>query len=81
MLNGYITSKTLVNPREQAYINLDSLLSDTIAPKAKKVKGAETASPTAPVEFMKRDELTKRILEQMQSWYGVKVPGKDPIVK
>ncbi|KAJ7789564.1 eukaryotic translation initiation factor SUI1 family protein, partial [Mycena olivaceomarginata] len=27
MLNEYITSKTLVNPREQAYINLDSLLS------------------------------------------------------
>ncbi|KAF7356792.1 Eukaryotic translation initiation factor SUI1 family protein [Mycena venus] len=81
MLNKYITSKSLVNPREQAYINLDPLLSDAIAPKTKKAKGAETAPAPPVVEFMKRDELTKRILEQMQSWYEVKAPGKDPVVK
>ncbi|KAJ6542735.1 eukaryotic translation initiation factor SUI1 family protein [Mycena capillaripes] len=81
MLNEYITSKTLVNPREQAYINLDSLLSNTIAPKAKKVKGTETAPAAVPVEFMKRDELTKSILDQMQSWHEVRAPGKDPATK
>ncbi|KAJ6526619.1 eukaryotic translation initiation factor SUI1 family protein [Mycena vulgaris] len=79
MLNDYITAKGLVNPREQAYINLDSLLSVTIAAKVKKRKGTEPA-PT-PVEFMKRDELTKNILEQMQSWHEVKAPGKEPVVK
>ncbi|KAF7331157.1 Eukaryotic translation initiation factor SUI1 family protein [Mycena sanguinolenta] len=81
LLNNYITSKALVNPREQAYINLDSVLSDTVAAKAKKTKGTETAPAAAPVEFMKRDELTRAILEQMQSWYEVTAPGKDPVVK
>ncbi|KAJ7041154.1 eukaryotic translation initiation factor SUI1 family protein [Mycena alexandri] len=87
LLNEYITAETLVNPREQAYINLDSLLSDTVTPtpKAKtktKGKGTETsAAAAAPVEFMKRDELTKGVLEQMQSWHEVKAPEKDPVVK
>ncbi|KAJ7657881.1 eukaryotic translation initiation factor SUI1 family protein [Mycena polygramma] len=82
MLNNYITFNTLVNPREQAYINLDSLLSTTIAPKPKKVKkGTESVPAATPAEFMKRDELTKRILEQMQSWHEVRVPKQDPVVK
>lgn len=83
MLNEYITSKALVNPREQAYINLDPLLSDTIAPKVKgKSKGKETETlPPAAVEFMKRDELTKNILENMQPWHEVKAPGKESVVK
>ncbi|KAJ7717576.1 eukaryotic translation initiation factor SUI1 family protein [Mycena metata] len=84
LLNEYITTNALVNPREQAYINLDSLLSDTVTPKTKtKTKGKGTVTPVAaaPVEFMKRDELTKSILEQMQSWHEVKAPGKDPVVK
>ncbi|KAJ7468669.1 eukaryotic translation initiation factor SUI1 family protein [Mycena latifolia] len=78
MLNDYIAVKGLINPREQAYINLDPLLSGTIAAKVKK---GET--PAAAVEFMKRDELTRNILEQMQPWYEVKAPssGKEPVVK
>ncbi|KAJ7737885.1 eukaryotic translation initiation factor SUI1 family protein [Mycena maculata] len=83
MLNEYITSKALVNPREQAYINLDPLLSGAIAPKVKsrsKGQGTET-SPAAAIEFMKRDELTKGVLEQMQPWHEVKAPGRDPVVK
>ncbi|KAJ7482215.1 eukaryotic translation initiation factor SUI1 family protein [Mycena galericulata] len=82
MLNDYITSKALVNPREQAYINLDPLLSGAITPKVKtKSKGQEATPPVAPVEFMKRDELTRNVLEQMQSWHEVKAPGKEPVVK
>ncbi|KAJ7353685.1 eukaryotic translation initiation factor SUI1 family protein [Mycena albidolilacea] len=81
MLNEYITSKTLVNPREQAYINLDSLLSGAVAPKAKKAKGTEPAPTAAPIEFMKRDELVKSILEQMQAWHEVRARGKDAVVK
>ncbi|KAJ7260911.1 eukaryotic translation initiation factor SUI1 family protein [Mycena haematopus] len=80
MLNEYITSKALVNPREQAYINLDTVLSAAIATKVKKAKGTETA-PAVAVEFMKRDELSRAILEQMQSWYEVAAPGRDPVVK
>ncbi|KAJ7056989.1 eukaryotic translation initiation factor SUI1 family protein [Mycena amicta] len=77
LLNEYITSKSLVNPREQAYISLDALLSNAIASKSKKGKGPETA----PAEFMKRDELTKHVVEQMQPWHQVRAPGKDPVVK
>ncbi|KAJ7147279.1 eukaryotic translation initiation factor SUI1 family protein [Mycena filopes] len=80
MLNDYIAAKGLVNPREQAYINLDSLLADTVTQKTKAKKGTETPAVVA-VEFMKRDELTKSILDQMQSWHEVKPPGKDPVVK
>ncbi|KAJ7793012.1 eukaryotic translation initiation factor SUI1 family protein [Mycena olivaceomarginata] len=70
MLNEYITSK-----------NTDSLLSGAVAPKAKKAKGTEPAPTAAPIEFMKRDELVKSILEQMQAWHEVRAPGKDAVVK
>ncbi|KAF7329716.1 Eukaryotic translation initiation factor SUI1 family protein [Mycena kentingensis (nom. inval.)] len=76
LLNAYITANALVNPREQAYINLDALLTDTIAAKGK--KGKEIA---APEEFMKREELTKRVLEQMQAWHEIIAPGKDAVTK
>ncbi|KAJ7145797.1 hypothetical protein C8R44DRAFT_755904 [Mycena epipterygia] len=83
LLNEYITSNALINPREPAYINLDPLLSETITQKAKgKSKGKELETPPpAAVEFMKRDELTKNILEHMQPWHEVKAPGKEPVVK
>lgn len=32
-------------------------------------------------KFMKRDELTKSVLEKMQSWYEIRVEGKDPVTK
>ncbi|KAK7055104.1 eukaryotic translation initiation factor SUI1 family protein [Favolaschia claudopus] len=78
MLNGYINEKALVNPREQAYINLDPLLSEVVAPKVKKAKATE---PSEAIEFMKREEMTKKVLDQMQCWHEVKAPGKDPVVK
>ncbi|KAJ7279119.1 eukaryotic translation initiation factor SUI1 family protein [Mycena rebaudengoi] len=83
LLNGYITTNALVNAAEQAYINLDARLAAVVAPAPKiknKFKGQDAREPP-PVEFMKRDELTKNVLQQMQAWYEVKAPGKDPVVK
>jgi len=83
IVNDYITSRNLVNPQIQAYINLDPLLASCIS-SGKSAKGkskGKEPETREEVEFMKRDELTKAILDKMQSWYEVKVEGKDPIVK
>lgn len=82
VINDYITSKNLVNPREQAYINLDALLVSCVSATPSKGKSKEKETATQEkVEFMKRDELTKGFVGKMQSWHEVIVEGKEPIVK
>jgi len=71
MLNGYIGSHNLVNPNDQSYINIDALLSSTLSSKM----NAE------PLEFLKRDELTRRLVNKMQAWYEISAEGKEPVVK
>ncbi|TFK37567.1 hypothetical protein BDQ12DRAFT_736100 [Crucibulum laeve] len=79
LINEYIASHNLVNAREQAYINLDNLFLSCIVSKSKgKSKGEEPANVP---EFMKRDELTKKVVEKMQSWYEVRADGKDLVCK
>ncbi|CAK5270936.1 unnamed protein product [Mycena citricolor] len=73
-VNEYITSNGLVNPRDQAYINVDPVLSHVIAPK----KGKGEAS-IAAVEFLKRDDLMRQVVEQMQPWHEITAPGKEPV--
>ncbi|KAF8064203.1 eukaryotic translation initiation factor SUI1 family protein [Lyophyllum atratum] len=81
VLNSYISSNSLVNPREQAYINLDERLYNCVSSKAKgKSKGKDGEKEPGPMEFMKREELTKAILDRMQSWYEVS-DGKDVVRK
>lgn len=82
MLSSYIASKQLINPHDQAYINIgdDALLAECIAKKPSKSKKdkAKNQDPEidAQVEFLKRDELTKKVLDKMQSWYEIKKPGE-----
>ncbi|KAG5643116.1 hypothetical protein DXG03_001542 [Asterophora parasitica] len=80
-LNSYISANSLVNAQEQAYINLDEALFNCVSSKAKpgKSKGMESIE-SGPAEFMKREELTKAILERMQSWYEVS-SGKEVVRK
>ncbi|KAF5391975.1 hypothetical protein D9757_003244 [Collybiopsis confluens] len=86
LLNTYITAKQLVNPHEQAYINLDEVLVGCISlssgsgggKKSKsKIKDKEQAEGPPPsvgtTMFMKRDELTKEIVESMQPWYEIRI--------
>ncbi|ESK85165.1 eukaryotic translation initiation factor sui1 family protein [Moniliophthora roreri MCA 2997] len=84
LLNAYIASKELVNKHEQAYINLDGLLVACVSAKASQGKGKkarEAGQPEEDVEFMKRVDLTKKIVERMQNWYIVSVEGKDVVPK
>ncbi|CAA7262134.1 unnamed protein product [Cyclocybe aegerita] len=83
MLNGYIAAKSLVNQNDQAYINLDDLLFACVAAKGSKgkAKAKDAAEPEPPSQFMRRDELTKSVVDKMQPWYGVRAEGKEPVTK
>ena len=82
LLTSYITTHNLVNPREQAYINLDDLLYSFVSAKSKgKAKSKDLEPEPTMSKFMKRDELVRAVLEKMQSWYEIRVEGKDPVTK
>ncbi|KAK7061050.1 hypothetical protein VNI00_000785 [Paramarasmius palmivorus] len=83
LLNAYIASKELVNKHEQAYINLDELLAACVSAKAPqgKKKAKDTDVAEEDVEFMKRADLTKKVVERMQTWYTVSIEGRDPVTK
>lgn len=82
LLNSYITAHNLVNPRDQAYINLDDLLYSCVSVQGKAAgKGRATESDAAPTRFLKRDELAKNIVSRMQSWYEIRADGRDPVTK
>ncbi|KAG6916814.1 hypothetical protein DXG01_005196 [Tephrocybe rancida] len=78
VVNSYIASNSLVNAREQAYINLDEPLIKCISYKIKG-KGKDEGASTSP-EFMRKDELTKAIVDRMQTWYEVS-DGKEVVRK
>lgn len=70
IFNEYVSSKQLVNAREQQYINIGE---DTALSLAVSNKNEDTP------EFLKREETLKRIRDNMQSWHEVRVEGQDPI--
>lgn len=82
IVNSYIVSKDLINPHDKAYINLDDTLRHCVQSKAPKTiskassknKNNEKATvldDPLESEFLKRDELFRRIIERMQNWYEV----------
>ncbi|KAL5525212.1 hypothetical protein ACEPAF_9081 [Sanghuangporus sanghuang] len=76
-LNIYITQHSLVNPNQQQFINIDALLAGVLASKG---GGGGGGSADVP-EFLRCDELLKRLVEKMQAWHKVELDGKDPILK
>ncbi|KAG7087712.1 hypothetical protein E1B28_013659 [Marasmius oreades] len=82
LIDAYITSQDLVNKYERAYINLDPTLLSCVSAKSqgKSKKGAED-NAQQEVEFMRRDELMIKIVDKMQSWYGVVAEGKEMVTK
>ncbi|KAG5730257.1 Ligatin [Termitomyces sp. T112] len=76
-VNSYIAANSLVNLREQAYINLDEPLIDCISSKVKR-KTKDDGGAQAPLEFMRRDELMKQIADRMQNWYEIS-DGKEVV--
>lgn len=91
LLNNYFTSQQLINQRDHAYINLNDPLLACIASRSSGESGKKAsksgkniaerlaAEEKSSREFMKRDELMKKIVEHMQSWYEVKAEGKDTV--
>lgn len=72
-----------MNPNDQTYINLDDSLRICFVTKVQgkgKAKGGDD-SEELNLEFMKREELIKRVIGKMQEWYEVSVADKDRIRK
>ncbi|KZP08878.1 hypothetical protein FIBSPDRAFT_252198 [Athelia psychrophila] len=66
---GYIVAHALISPSYQSYINLDALLRSTIAAKG----------DTEALEFIKRDELTRREVGKTQPWRESAIDGKEQV--
>ena len=65
-----MTAQSLVNARQQQYVNIDPVLGGILA-----TKGED------PPEFVKRDKLAGQIIDKMQPWYRVEAEGKDTLLK
>ena len=59
-----------MNPNDRAYINIDAALLSALKSK----------NSTEEIEFMKRDDLTKKLVEKMQAWYSIGV-GEERVTK
>ena len=70
-----------MNSHNQAYINLDNLLVACLSAKSTAKSKGKDADPDPPLEFMKREDLTKKVLEKMQSWYEVQAGQRDIVRK
>ena len=71
-MNGYVSARGLVNANDQQYINVGT---DQALAGAVSVKGQDTP------EFMKRDDVLKRVRVNMQPWHEIRVEGRDTIQK
>lgn len=73
-VNKYVDARQLTNPRDRSYVNVgtDKVLLSTVC--------AKDEAPES-VEFLKREDIVRRLSEKMQSWYEVQAEGKDPILK
>ncbi|TFK47137.1 hypothetical protein OE88DRAFT_1637122 [Heliocybe sulcata] len=83
LLNSYITSHNLINANQQQFINVSEdpvLLSAITGPLPGKSKGSD-ADTHADLEFLKREDIIKRLVERMQAWYEIQVDGKAGEVK
>ena len=71
-MNAYIISRNLINANDQQYINVgaDDMLAGAVANKGKDTP-----------EFMKRDEVLKRVRANMQTWHEIRVEGREPARK
>ncbi|KAI0656239.1 eukaryotic translation initiation factor SUI1 family protein [Cubamyces menziesii] len=72
VFNEYVSSRNLINANDQQYINVGS---DDALARAVSIKGEETP------EFMKRDDVLKRIRANMQTWHEIRAEGRDVVRK
>ncbi|KAM5538825.1 hypothetical protein V8D89_007547 [Ganoderma adspersum] len=72
IVNDYVVSRSLINANDQQYLNVGA---DQFLAGAVFVKGS--GSP----EFLKRDDVLKRVRRNMQSWHEISVEGSDAVRK
>lgn len=78
IINEYVTAKQILNPQNQAYVNVTEdpvffdALSDLRASERKQLQ---------EVGFLRRNEVADKIINNMQPWYETAGEGKDPVVK
>ena len=71
-MNAYVSSHNLINANDQSYINVSA---DQALAAAVAVKGEDTP------EFLKPDEVLKRVRAHMQTWHEIRVEGRDIVRK
>jgi hypothetical protein len=78
IVNGYVMAKQMLNPKDQAYVNVteDPILLDALSD----LKAGERKQ-LQEIGFLRRNEVADRIIKNMQPWYEVAGEGKDPVVK
>ena len=78
IVNGYVTSKQLQNPQDQAYVNVteDSTLLDALSD----LKASERKQ-LQEVGFLRRNEVIDKIVGKMQPWFEITGEGREPVVK
>ncbi|KAF6749553.1 eukaryotic translation initiation factor SUI1 family protein [Ephemerocybe angulata] len=82
LIFDYVVANDLVNKGDKSYVNLNSLLRPCLEVKSGgKSKGKEPQSDPGLADFIKRDELIKKVMAKMQNWYEIQPPGKDPVQK
>lgn len=67
-----MSSRSLINANDQQYVNVDS---DQFLGGAVSVKGEDVP------EFLKRDEILKRLRANMQTWHEISAEGRDVVHK
>lgn len=78
IVNGYVTAKQLLNPHDQAYVDVTEnsilldALSDLKASERKHLQGTGS---------LRRNEVADKIVENMQPWFEITGEGREPVVK
>lgn len=78
IINGYVTAKQILNPNDQTYVNVteDLILLDALS----NLKAGERKQ-LQETQFLRRNVVADRIIDNMQPWYEIAGEGKEPIVK
>lgn len=78
IVNEYVTTKQLLNPKDQAYINVteDSTLLDALSD----LKASERKQ-LQEIVFLRRNEAVDKIIGNMQPWFEIAGEGREPVVK
>lgn len=78
IVNGYVATKQLLNPQDQAYVNVteDSTLFDALSDlRASERKQLQEAG------FLRRNQVVDKIVGNMQPWFEISGEGREPVVR